>query len=59
MKRNTHPRPSDTTIKKVIRKAKKLVKAEPDDLSAGYRRGLAEALAWVLGENTRFDKLEK
>lgn len=54
-----HQRPSDAVIRKVIRKAKRLLKAEPDDLSAGYRRGLVESLAWVLGENSRFHKLDK
>jgi len=34
---NKHERPSDAMIRKVIRKARKLLKAEPNDLSAARR----------------------
>lgn len=54
-----HERPGIALIRKVIRKARKLLKAEPDDPSSGYRRGLVESLSWVIGQNKRFHKLEK
>ena len=59
MAANKHPRPSDAAIEKVIRKATTALKDDPASLSSSYRRGLAEALTWVLGRNLRFDNLSK
>ncbi len=53
-----HSRPTDAQMRTVIRKARRLLKQEgPDDISAGYRRGIVAALTWALGNNDVFDRL--
>ena len=58
-KRERYSRPKDWRIRRAIAVARRLLRDKPDDLSAGYRRGIEAALSWVIGGNEEFDRLLK
>lgn len=54
-KRPPHPLPCESRIRKALRKVQRLIRQQPETISASYRRGFIAALLWVLGDNHAFD----
>lgn len=54
--RGQHKPPTAAKMVRVARMCRELLEQEPDSESAGYRRGIAEALTWAVGRNEYFER---